>query len=309
MFTIENKVIFKESNNFRFDVPISIEVEITEQCNFKCPFCYNNSIYKSFNEQREDILEKWMPLFNRIIELGGVFQLILSGGEPLLFKDSIYEILNLFNNDGTGLLLITNGYYLDEEFVKKIQYMNWYWIQISLDSYKRENHDRIRGLSGAFEHAVSGLQLLKKYNIPTAISTVVMPQEIENIEKMVRLGIQLNADAILVSEAMPVGRARTKKTDYGFDLSQRQRYNEIVDICKEKYGDKIIIKKALSYEEQIKEDKNKIPFGFLIRPNGDVKLNCLTDDIEGNVFMQTYEDIWSKVTEKYKERQFYENEH
>lgn len=291
---IQRECLNEESDfDLEFELPISIEIEVTDKCNFNCSFCYNNSKnIRAFDD--EDIFNKWFPFFDLVIKSGGVFQIIISGGEPLIYKEDIYKILKLISCDKTGLLLITNGYLLDEKFITNIKNMPWYWVQVSLDSYKKEVHDNLRGQIGAYDKVIKNVKLLKKYNIPVALSSVVTSNEVDNIENFILLALNLQVDAVLFSEIMPVGRARNIKKK-GFDYEERKRYNENIRLCKEKYGNKILIQSASPYDKQISDMSKYIPLGFLVRPNGDVKLNCLTDDVIGNIFQENYLDVWKRI--------------
>lgn len=42
---------------------------------------------------------------------GGVYEYILSGGEPFLLGDGLFKIMDVLNASDTCFMLLTNGYF------------------------------------------------------------------------------------------------------------------------------------------------------------------------------------------------------
>lgn len=272
-------------------LPLAIQIELTESCNFKCPFCYNDSGIR----QRNNIcIERWKDMLFYIKKLGGVFLCVFSGGEPLLYKKELLELMNILHDDKTGMVLITNAYYLDEEFVKKLCKFDWYWIQVSLDSSISKVHDEIRGVRGSFNKAIEAIKLLKKHGLPVAISSVICSRNITDIEGIVQMSSDLKVDCVLFSPVLPLGRMALN-TELQLDEKQKGDYDLAIEKVIHKYSKKILVRSAQTYEEQIQNRKLFPPYGLLIRPNGDVKIDCLSEIIIGNVFDTPIDEIWNKV--------------
>lgn len=277
--------------NVKLSLPLSIQIEITESCNLKCPFCYNNSgLVKKSNLP----MKKWKRFLLELIELGGVFQCAFSGGEPLLYKNEIFELMDMLHNDHTGLMLITNGYYLDKCFIERIQNFNWYWIQISIDSYNSTIHDQLRGVTGSFDKAVAAVKLLKQYGLPVAISSVICSLNILDIEGIVKLAYELGVELVLFSPVLPIGRTALN-TQLQLNSSQKELYNQTINFLTAEYSSKLLIRSALPYEEQSSAIGLTPPFGLLVRPNGDVKTDCLSQIVIGNVFKTHIGDLWKQI--------------
>lgn len=120
---------------------------ILSRCNLKCKHCYN----RSGDSDRKTLMtpEKWIDLANQIVRDGGIFQCIISGGEPLLLSDKLFEIMDILHDDGTSFVVITNGLLLDREKVKRFLKYRFFWFQISIDGLTPEIHDEFRGVSGS----------------------------------------------------------------------------------------------------------------------------------------------------------------
>ncbi len=281
--------------DFRADIglslPLAIQIEITESCNFNCPFCYNNSGKRC---EKSIFIDKWKNLLSYIVDLGGVFQCAFSGGEPLLYKDELLELMNILHRDKTGLVLITNAYFLDQAYIEKLCNYDWYWIQVSLDSYQSEVHDSLRGMKGSFDKAKEAIVQLKNYGLPVAISSVICNQNINDMDGIVELACDLGVDIVLFSPVLPVGRG-VVNSNMQLNPVQLLNYNKEIEKVTEKYSPRILVRSAQSYENQMRNNNLNPPFGLLIRPNGDVKIDCLSPSIVGNVFETPIDTIWRDI--------------
>ena len=88
-----------------------LRVSVTDRCNFRCPYCMPAEIYGEAYEflPREDILtfEELTRLIGIFAELG-ITKLRITGGEPLLQKESAALMTTLCDN-GFTVLLETSG--------------------------------------------------------------------------------------------------------------------------------------------------------------------------------------------------------
>lgn len=78
----------------------TLHLELTEHCNAACKHCYNNS---GVSNDIPDAMtpEKWISFAKYLVAHGGVFECIISGGEPLLLGDKMFELMDVFHDDGT----------------------------------------------------------------------------------------------------------------------------------------------------------------------------------------------------------------
>lgn len=284
--------------DFKTDIglslPLAIQIEITDVCNFNCPFCYNDS---GIRNDKSIPIEKWKNLLYYLKDLGGIFQCAFSGGEPLLYKNELLELMDILHSDKTGLVLITNAYFLDQIYIEKLCNYDWYWIQVSLDSYRPNVHDSLRGVNGSFDRVITAIKQLKYHKLPVAISSVICNQNINDIDGIVQLAFDLHVDIVLFSPVLPVGR--TASNSY-LQLNKLQvlNYNKEIEKVTKKYSSQILVRSAQPYEEQMRNSNVNPPLGILIRPNGDVKIDCLSKEIVGNVFDTPIDILWRQLLEE-----------
>ena len=121
----KNIAVMKQNGTYpaRFNYPITLQFELTGKCNLLCKHCYNRS---GDNDRKDDSYtlmtpEKWCDLAREIVSDGGIFQCILSGGEPLLLGDKLFDIMDILHKDGTSFVLITNGFLLDSKIAERFK--------------------------------------------------------------------------------------------------------------------------------------------------------------------------------------------
>ena len=189
----------------KFDMPILLQFELTHKCNVFCKHCYNNS--GTHNTYKDAMTpEKWKQFCHYIVEKGGIFECIISGGEPLLLGNDLFDIMDILHEDGTYFLLITNGFLLTEEKVKKLAKYHYKWIQVSIDGATAEYHDAFRQKNGSWNRAVNGAFMVSSAGIPLTIAHSVSAQNLNDVDAMCDLAYELGASNIILGEISLSGR-------------------------------------------------------------------------------------------------------
>lgn len=129
---------------------------ITKRCNERCPKC---GIWKDPepNDQHLEI----SYFINTLRRLHyNLYQVTLTGGEPLLFKDDVLLIAKEAAKLKVPMVVVTNGCFLDEKFL--IQYKNLgHILVISVDSVNNEKWKEFRG-KNTFDLVMPKILLSKK---------------------------------------------------------------------------------------------------------------------------------------------------
>jgi MoaA/NifB/PqqE/SkfB family radical SAM enzyme len=153
---------------------------VTALCNQRCAMCFYRSNIDSCDRSSELTLEEINKIACRFDNL---FQLTLTGGEPLLRNDCV-EIACLFANRTPvrRITLTSNGMLPEkiEAFVSSFcqRFPRVYLsVNLSLDGLEK-THDAIRGVPGAFRKVIQSFDLLgslkKCYaNLSRATATTV----------------------------------------------------------------------------------------------------------------------------------------
>ncbi|UOY10532.1 heme b synthase [Methanonatronarchaeum sp. AMET6-2] len=205
--------------------PVLVAWELTRACNLKCSHCRASSI----NEPEPDELstDEAKNLIDEISEIGHI--LILTGGEPLMRND-IYEISDYADKKGLRVVLATNGTTLNQDNTRKLIESGIQRISISLDGATPESHDKFRGLEGAYQKAVQGIEILKENQMPFQINTTITKDNAKEIPAIIDKSKELGATAHHIFMLVPTGRGEDLK---GQEITP-EKYEEILEWFYEK---------------------------------------------------------------------------
>ena len=275
----------------KFEYPMTLQFELTGQCNLKCKHCYN----RSGDADRETLMtpEKWCELSRQIVSDGGIFQCIISGGEPLLLGDKLFDIMDILHDDGTSFVIITNALLLTKKFARKFNKYRYFWFQISIDGSTAELHDEFRGVEGSFNRAVNGALEISDLGIPLVIAHTVTPKNLNRLEEMIQLSYDLGANSIILGEVMPSGRAYEHAEIILSDEQRNFLYGKIEELTP-KYRGKVTIQRSAELKIQMKRYQQEVNAGGIIRPNGDFRIDCMAPFTIGNVLEKSIKEIWSE---------------
>ncbi|NQT23415.1 MAG: radical SAM protein, partial [Candidatus Omnitrophica bacterium] len=136
---------------------------VSKICNFRCKMC---NMWKNKDRQidRKELSIEEMKGF--VDDLKNVTTepifIHLIGGEALLRKN-LTEIISYIRKSGFNSSITTNGYYINDEMAKKLVESGLKGIFLSLDGFKEETHDYLRGVKGSYRHVKDAIELLNKY--------------------------------------------------------------------------------------------------------------------------------------------------
>lgn len=229
-----------ETDESKLVFPLRIFYDITYACNLRCKHCFS----KSGNKNSQELtLDEKIILVKQMKELG-VGRVSIAGGEPLCCND-FFPFVNECRRNGIEVSVSTNGLCFDEEIVRELNECELKTITVSVDG-DESNNDAIRG-KGSFEKAVNGLKVLKKfYKYNYCIKMTLMKTNINDIEKVIKLGIDCGCNSVKFNCVREDGRALDNKN---LVILQREEYLyvlEHIEKLKEKYKDIIKIKAPLS---------------------------------------------------------------
>lgn len=178
--------------------PIRLELEPTDRCNLNCLFCWRqdpvriaNSIKTELEETSDDRLRR---LVAEACDLGIREWRIGGGGEPLLKRRVLVPMMVELKRRGVTGLLTTNGTMFKPDDIKALVEAEWDLIEFSIDGPEAAVHDRLRGLTGAFNNAITALETFatekrrQRKKLPRlAINTVLVKDNYQLIPDMIEM--------------------------------------------------------------------------------------------------------------------------
>jgi len=213
---------------------LSIEIELTLQCNFRCPYCY---VPDSSVPQNELTYEEICSAIKQAKKLGAK-KIVLLGGEPMLYS-SLFEIIELIRSLGMNVEMFTNGFGITKGIAEKL--FNYSVnIVLKMNSFKEDVQDELCGHKGAFTIIHDAFQNLRSAGYPSrkpfmAISSIICKQNIGEITELWRW-IRNQKMEPYFEIITPQGRANENiwlEPDYE---ELQLLFNDIQKIDSEEYG-------------------------------------------------------------------------
>jgi len=179
-----------------------LRIALTSKCNYRCFFCHNEGFdkeYESFQKRTEFKFKETLSVVGKLLN-EGYTDITLTGGEPLLKKDNLYEIIDFIKANSKDLpyiTIVTNGYFIDEEFANKIKTYEKLKVNISLHSFDKAVYQSItRTKNSNLDDIIKNIKILVDKKIATKINYVLLKginnskeQIKEAIEKSRELGV------------------------------------------------------------------------------------------------------------------------
>ena len=166
----------KEDTSRNF-LPRLISWNMTFRCNLRCPHCYIDA--RESEGKSELSTEEGKALIDQIVEVSKPI-LILSGGEPLL-RDDVFELARYARAKGLIVAMGTNGTLITDSVAKELKSSGVKAVAVSIDSSVPDRHDAFRGVKGAWERALDGIDACIEKGIGVQVNTTVTQQNYDDL--------------------------------------------------------------------------------------------------------------------------------
>jgi len=183
------------------NAPFLVVWDFTHRCNLKCKHCYLDAQKALPDELDTEEAKKLI----RDLAAAGVVVIAFSGGEPLMRKD-FFDIASYAHEQGMYVAVASNGTMITPEIAARLRESGVEYAEISIDGKDAENHDAVRGIDGAFDRSVAGIQNCIAEGIYTCIATTVTQDNYEQVPEIYRLAQDLGAMRMICFNFIPTGR-------------------------------------------------------------------------------------------------------
>lgn len=210
----------------------------TEQCNFRCTYCYEDFI---LGDMSADLVSGIKKFIEKRAEKLDHLHLSWFGGEPLIAKNIIYDIsqfalgLRLQKRINVSGSMTTNGYHLSKETMKALCDSEIRRYQISLDGFN-EAHDvtrKLRSGKGTFARIWKNLLAVRDTDLSF---TIVLRMHVtpENVESLKDLALQIKkefgGDKRFIPFVKPIGDWGGPNSGKISSLSGKQKDATVAEI-------------------------------------------------------------------------------
>jgi MoaA/NifB/PqqE/SkfB family radical SAM enzyme len=182
----------------RTDGPSHAQIGVTNACPQRCAYCYN----KGRDGQVMDTAT--IKEVIRELKARGVFWLGLTGGEPLLNKDLLSIVESA--GDDCAVKLFTTGSTLTPSLAAALKEAGLFSVSVSLDHWREDEHDAVRGIRGAFREALRAVDIFGQTDgLQVSVSAVLSKEMIvrDEVEEFLSFLTALGVHEAWLSEAKP----------------------------------------------------------------------------------------------------------
>jgi radical SAM protein with 4Fe4S-binding SPASM domain len=236
---------------------------VLRRCIADCVMCHVQEVYHGPD----------MPLWRIFalleeLRMLGYDRIDYFGGEPTLRED-LPQALSAAVLLGCYTDIITNGMTLGPASARRLRDAGLRLAMVSLDAPTAAVHDRIRGTRGGFQRAVAGIRALARAaNLRAAdprlrrmevnIDTVVLPENVDLLEKQIRLAARLGATHVnfFLCVSAPLLAHKPMWLDYP---TARRLFSEILPRCRQT-ARRLGITFTMSPDEPAAESKTRERF-------------------------------------------------
>lgn len=234
----------------------------------------------------------------------------VTGGEPLLRQD-IFEITQYISDLGFHWGMVTNGFFVDDESIKKMKKTSMETIAVSLDGLKT-THNWIRNNNKAFDVAIEAVRKLQLSNFldKLEIITTITHKSVGELQGLYDLVKKLKINQWRIAPVVITGRANLYEKQISLQPKDMIKILEFLKrVRKEKKLDITLSEGWFcgpEYEFDVRDWGFMCPAGInslAIMSNGDIK-GCplINGMVEGNIKNgQDIVNIWEKKFLRYRD--------
>jgi len=194
--------------------PYRMDLAITYRCNNMCIHCYAGGP----RETTELTTREWFKIMDRLLKLG-IPHVVFTGGEPTLRED-LPSLIAYTQKIGLVSGLVTNGRRLkDEAYFKSLLDAGLDHVQITVESYDAQVHDKITGVEGSWEETVQGLKHAIASPIYTITNTTLSQYNVRDILKTIDFVHGLGLKQFACNSLIYSGKAPSVAKDFALEES------------------------------------------------------------------------------------------
>lgn len=187
-------------------VPLTLWVELTESCQYKCRFCYNywRAIPAAHHVSMAEETAADVVSFLRRCDSSLLTHVALAGGDPTAHPNFMDLALRFAPHAGQ-LTVVTHGADLSARDLHTLSQSSNIAIQFSIPSL---DHNRYRLLTGMskLDRVLTTLMMCRELAIPISLSAVVTAQNPGDLPDLVHLAAEAGAEYLVANRFLAAGR-------------------------------------------------------------------------------------------------------
>jgi len=282
--------------------PLNAQIEVTENCNHKCFYCYNYwREDKPTNKKMSSKSAK--KLMNILFDQIKPFDTVITGGEPLMNMSASLEIATRLFERKAPCNMNTNLSLLNAAKLSQLKEANSdMGFLVSLPYFQDKLFEKITGRDN-LKRVLKNLENIIEEGFEPTINMVVHKL---NKNAVYQQGKFLVDNFGISSFATTPALRPAFREDTGYHLNNDEMVSVLRDLVKlrKEFGIKVNALEVIPYcalPEDLRQDqtfRRSCGAGkatVQISYNGDIRTCGHSPFTEGNVFTESFEDIWDRL--------------
>jgi MoaA/NifB/PqqE/SkfB family radical SAM enzyme len=179
--------------------PDQVTISITEECPNRCLHCALPDTGHHHRLEPDEVKN----VVGQVLDLGTTL-VIFDGGEPATYRELPDLVRSV--DDRAISTIFTSGAGFTPKLAHDLKDAGLYAVNVSLDSAREDEHDRMRGRSGAFRDAMKAVKNALDAGLLVDLYVVLRRDNVSEIEDFHRLASEVGAHELTFFEVVPVGR-------------------------------------------------------------------------------------------------------
>ncbi len=185
---------------------LSMELELSRECNLRCVYCYASSGKALHNELTRAEIDNAL---DQAIALGARRIIVIGGGEPLMYP-GVMDIMRMLRGRGIMVDLFTNGTLITPEIARELFAMGVSPV-IKFNSMREEVQDALAAVPGTYKLDPGGAEepdgrRLPERGVATRRRDDHLPPEHRRFARDVGLGARAQHRPLLRDDHLPGAR-------------------------------------------------------------------------------------------------------
>lgn len=190
--------------NGEVSTPLIVSYAVTRACNLSCLHCHVSAREAMPDELN---LKEAKNAIDQMHSLG-TQAVIFSGGEPLLRKDFVLQLVEHCDDLGIIPAMLSNGLLMTPHTALQLQEAGLKAVGMPIDSVVPEKHDHLRNLPGTFNRTLQAIKTCLELDLEVVITTMALKDTYTEMPARLDFLQALGVDEVAVYDLVPVGRGK-----------------------------------------------------------------------------------------------------
>ncbi len=183
----------------RYRTPVTVFLNVTARCNLSCVYCSADAGRARHDELDDGEMHR---LVDELLE-HRVLQVIITGGEPLIRRDTL-DVVATLRQANVAVQINTNGTLLSRRTCERLKTLGIRRVSVSLDGPADVN--RLTRGAGSFGAATRGIRALVAAGIKPLVLCTLNRHNMHALEATVEHCRQAGASGLSINPLSAVGR-------------------------------------------------------------------------------------------------------